>query len=211
MLKSWLKSWNCILHEPFFDQRMNSLVSWELEIFDNWMFVSLEKSYLIGKITWWSQKVKLAKMSSVACHWRKMYFVVVWFLIKFKVISSKSLWHTVSDNSSVLCLPFDITSYWTFIQFNLLVFSYISCNPESLAANAIELDNPSADKTEKGGQNSNRGWKNMSSAGAKSMPYSEPFKPVKAIAMIFFHTLHIANWWCFWKGKYSCYTLWNTL
>ncbi|KAL3518373.1 hypothetical protein ACH5RR_020962 [Cinchona calisaya] len=73
---------------------------------------------------------------------------------------------------------------------------YISCNPDSLVANAIELCTPSADKTEKGGQKNNRGWRNMSSAGlarhrAKSMPYSEPFKPVKAMAVdLFPHTPH---------------------
>ncbi|XP_027177251.1 zinc finger CCCH domain-containing protein 24 isoform X1 [Coffea eugenioides] len=73
---------------------------------------------------------------------------------------------------------------------------YISCNPESLVANAIELCTPSADKTEKGGQKNNWAWRNMSSAGlarhrAKSMPYSEPFKPVKAMAVdLFPHTPH---------------------
>ncbi|KAI8524008.1 hypothetical protein RHMOL_Rhmol13G0115900 [Rhododendron molle] len=72
---------------------------------------------------------------------------------------------------------------------------YISCNPESLVANAIELCTPSADKTEKGHKN-NRGWRNMSSAGlarhrAKSMPNSEPFQPVKAMAVdLFPHTPH---------------------
>ncbi|XP_058199004.1 zinc finger CCCH domain-containing protein 24 [Rhododendron vialii] len=72
---------------------------------------------------------------------------------------------------------------------------YISCNPESLVANAIELCTPSADKTEKG-QKNNRGWRNMSSAGlarhrAKSMPNSEPFQPVKAMAVdLFPHTPH---------------------
>ncbi|CAI9105106.1 OLC1v1003961C1 [Oldenlandia corymbosa var. corymbosa] len=73
---------------------------------------------------------------------------------------------------------------------------YISCNPESLVANAIELCTPSADKAEKVGQKNNRGWRNMSSAGlarhrAKSMPSSEPFKPVKAMAVdLFPHTPH---------------------
>ncbi|XP_034688049.1 zinc finger CCCH domain-containing protein 24 isoform X3 [Vitis riparia] len=72
---------------------------------------------------------------------------------------------------------------------------YISCNPESLVANAIELCTPSTDKTEKGNKN-NRGWRNMSSAGlarhrAKSMPNSEPFQPVKAMAVdLFPHTPH---------------------
>lgn len=73
---------------------------------------------------------------------------------------------------------------------------YISCNPESLVANAIELCTPSADKTEKGNNKNNRGWRNMSSASlarhrAKSMPNSEPFKPVKAMAVdLFPHTSH---------------------
>ncbi|CAK9174388.1 unnamed protein product [Ilex paraguariensis] len=72
---------------------------------------------------------------------------------------------------------------------------YISCNPESLVANAIELCTPSADKTEKGNKN-NRGWRNMSSASlarhrAKSMPNSEPFKPIKVMAVdLFPHTPH---------------------
>ncbi|KAI3822846.1 hypothetical protein L1987_10445 [Smallanthus sonchifolius] len=72
---------------------------------------------------------------------------------------------------------------------------YISCNPESLMANAIELCTPSTDKTEKG-NNKNRGWRNMSSAGlarqrAKSMPVSDPFQPVKAMAVdLFPHTPH---------------------
>ncbi|KAA8544035.1 hypothetical protein F0562_021788 [Nyssa sinensis] len=72
---------------------------------------------------------------------------------------------------------------------------YISCNPESLVANAIELCTPSVDKTEKGNKN-NRGWRNMSSAGlarhrAKSMPNSEPFQPIKAMAVdLFPHTPH---------------------
>lgn len=73
---------------------------------------------------------------------------------------------------------------------------YISCNPETLVANAIELCTPSVDnKAEKGNKN-NRGWRNMSSAGlarhrAKSMPNSEPFQPIKAMAVdLFPHTPH---------------------
>lgn len=73
---------------------------------------------------------------------------------------------------------------------------YISCNPESLMANAIELCTPSAaDKIEKG-NNKNRGWRNMSSASlarqrAKSMPISEHFQPIKAMAVdLFPHTPH---------------------
>ncbi|GMN24736.1 hypothetical protein TIFTF001_000677 [Ficus carica] len=72
---------------------------------------------------------------------------------------------------------------------------YISCNPESLVANAIELCTPSAEKIEKGNKN-NRGWRNMSAAGlarhrAKSMPVSESFRPVKSMAVdLFPHTVH---------------------
>ncbi|BBH04959.1 zinc finger CCCH-type family protein, partial [Prunus dulcis] len=71
---------------------------------------------------------------------------------------------------------------------------YISCNPESLVANAIELCTPSPEKIEK--NKNNRAWRNMSSAGlarhrAKSMPASEPFRPVKAMAVdLFPHTIH---------------------
>ncbi|KAG2670373.1 hypothetical protein I3760_14G082900 [Carya illinoinensis] len=72
---------------------------------------------------------------------------------------------------------------------------YISCNPDSLVANAIELCTPSPQKIEKGNKN-NRGWRSMSSAGlarhrVKSMPISEPFRPVKAMAVdLFPHTVH---------------------
>ncbi|XP_072985162.1 zinc finger CCCH domain-containing protein 24 [Typha latifolia] len=71
---------------------------------------------------------------------------------------------------------------------------YISCNPESLVANAIELCTPTADVAEK--RKGNRGWRNMSSAGlarqrTKSMPNSEPFRPVRAMAVdLFPHTPH---------------------
>lgn len=81
-------------------------------------------------------------------------------------------------------------------ELHIRFFSYISCNPESLVANAIELCTPSADITEKGNNKNNRGWRNMSSAGlarhrAKSMPNSEPFKPLKAMAVdLFPHTSH---------------------
>ncbi|XP_027346879.1 zinc finger CCCH domain-containing protein 24 isoform X2 [Abrus precatorius] len=72
---------------------------------------------------------------------------------------------------------------------------YISCNPESLVANAIELCTPSPIKVEKGNKD-NRGWRNRSSAGlarhrAKSMPISEAFQPIKAIPVdLFPHTQH---------------------
>lgn len=62
-------------------------------------------------------------------------------------------------------------------------------------SNAIELCTPSSEKNEKGNKG-NRGWRNMSSAGlarqrVKSMPVSEPFRPVKAMAVdLFPHTSH---------------------
>ncbi|XP_074572862.1 zinc finger CCCH domain-containing protein 24 isoform X2 [Curcuma longa] len=71
---------------------------------------------------------------------------------------------------------------------------YISCNPESLVANAIELCTPTADEPEKA--KGNRGWRKMSSAGlarhrTKSMPKSEPFRPVRVMAVDMFpHTPH---------------------
>ncbi|CAN4120321.1 unnamed protein product [Withania somnifera] len=72
---------------------------------------------------------------------------------------------------------------------------YISCNPESLVANAIELCTPSPDET-KGKNKNNRLWRKMNSATlarhrTKSMPNSEPFQPVKAMAVdLFPHTPH---------------------
>lgn len=72
---------------------------------------------------------------------------------------------------------------------------YISCNPESLVANAIELCTPSPVET-KGNNRNNRLWRKMSSATlarhrTKSMPSSEPFQPVKAMAVdLFPHTPH---------------------
>nr|XP_043636061.1 zinc finger CCCH domain-containing protein 24 [Erigeron canadensis] len=72
---------------------------------------------------------------------------------------------------------------------------YISCNPESLMANAIELCAPSSDNNEKGNKKG-RGWRNMSNASlalnrAKSMPNSVPFQPIKAMAVdLFPHTSH---------------------
>ncbi|KMT02077.1 hypothetical protein BVRB_9g208060 [Beta vulgaris subsp. vulgaris] len=71
---------------------------------------------------------------------------------------------------------------------------YISCNPETLVANAIELCTPLSETTEKGRKG--QGWRNMSNAGLarhrlKSMPKSEPFQPVKAMAVdLFPHTPH---------------------
>ncbi|XP_060169575.1 zinc finger CCCH domain-containing protein 24 [Lycium barbarum] len=73
---------------------------------------------------------------------------------------------------------------------------YISCKPESLVANAIELCTPSPDETEKGNNRNNPRWRKMSSAGlarhrTKSMPTSEPFQPVKAMAVdLFPHSPH---------------------
>ncbi|KAK1309351.1 Zinc finger CCCH domain-containing protein 24 [Acorus calamus] len=71
---------------------------------------------------------------------------------------------------------------------------YISCKPESLVGNAIELCTPSADKPDK--NKNNRGWRSMSATGLarhrmKSMPNSEPFKPVRVMAVdLFPHTSH---------------------
>ncbi|EOA26335.1 hypothetical protein CARUB_v10025700mg [Capsella rubella] len=72
---------------------------------------------------------------------------------------------------------------------------YISCNPETLVANAIELCTPSFDEADRGNK-TYRGNKNIGIAGlarrrAKSMPTSEPFRPVKAMAVdLFPHTDH---------------------
>ncbi|AQK42344.1 Zinc finger CCCH domain-containing protein 24 [Zea mays] len=71
---------------------------------------------------------------------------------------------------------------------------YVSCNPDSLVANAIELCTPTSEKQEK--NKGNRGWRSMSSAGlarqrTKSMPNSEPFIPKRAMAVdLFPHTPH---------------------
>lgn len=71
---------------------------------------------------------------------------------------------------------------------------YISCNPDSLVANGIELCTPTPEKQEK--NKGNRGWRSMSSAGlarqrTKSMPNSEPFIPKRAMAVdLFPHTPH---------------------
>ncbi|KAH9288297.1 hypothetical protein KI387_032414, partial [Taxus chinensis] len=72
---------------------------------------------------------------------------------------------------------------------------YISCNPETLLENAIELCTPSTEKSEKG-KGIKRGFRHMSNLGharqrAKSMPMSEAFHPVKAMAVdLFPHTPH---------------------
>ncbi|PWZ38238.1 Zinc finger CCCH domain-containing protein 24 [Zea mays] len=72
--------------------------------------------------------------------------------------------------------------------------TYISCNPDSLVANGIELCTPTPEKQEK--NKGNRGWRSMSSAGlarqrTKSMPNSEPFIPKRAMAVdLFPHTPH---------------------
>ncbi|XP_010414523.1 PREDICTED: zinc finger CCCH domain-containing protein 24-like isoform X2 [Camelina sativa] len=72
---------------------------------------------------------------------------------------------------------------------------YISCNPETLVANAIELCTPSFVEADRGNKNY-RGNKRIGIAGlarrrAQSMPTSEPFRPVKAMAVdLFPHTDH---------------------
>ncbi|KAM0900902.1 hypothetical protein ACQ4PT_020365 [Festuca glaucescens] len=71
---------------------------------------------------------------------------------------------------------------------------YISCNPDTLVANAIELCTPTSENREK--NKGHRAWRNMSSAGlarqrTKSMPSSEPFVPKRAMAVdLFPHTSH---------------------
>ncbi|KAK8970104.1 Zinc finger CCCH domain-containing protein 24 [Platanthera guangdongensis] len=88
--------------------------------------------------------------------------------------------------------PIVIKALRTHPRINRLV--YISCNPETLVANAIELCTPTADKTEKG--KGNIGWRKMSNAGlarnrVKSMPSSEAFRPIKAVGVdLFPHTPH---------------------
>ncbi|KAI3829033.1 hypothetical protein L1987_03147 [Smallanthus sonchifolius] len=70
--------------------------------------------------------------------------------------------------------------FWLF----RIVNCYISCNPESLMANAIELCTPSTEKRNK----KNKGWRSASLARqrAKSMPTSDPFQPIKAMAVDLF-------------------------
>lgn len=71
---------------------------------------------------------------------------------------------------------------------------YISCNPETLVANAIELCTPTTGIQEK--NKNNRGWRKTSIASmaryrVKYMPSSEAFRPVKAMAVDMFpHTPH---------------------
>ncbi|VVA90409.1 unnamed protein product [Arabis nemorensis] len=73
---------------------------------------------------------------------------------------------------------------------------YISCNPETLVANAIELCTPSFLEKAEQGNNGYRKQRRMGTAAsarhrAKKMPASEPFRPVKAMAVdIFPHTDH---------------------
>uniref|UniRef100_A0A1J3CEL4 Zinc finger CCCH domain-containing protein 24 n=1 Tax=Noccaea caerulescens TaxID=107243 RepID=A0A1J3CEL4_NOCCA len=73
---------------------------------------------------------------------------------------------------------------------------YISCNPETLAANAIELCTPSFENTDQGGKQGYQRQRRMGTTAlarhrAKKMPASDPFKPVKAMAVdLFPHTDH---------------------
>ena len=85
--------------------------------------------------------------------------------------------------TSLTCLPF------------VLHFSrYISCNPDTLMANAIELCTPTSGTKER--NKGHRGWRNMGSAGlarqrTKSMPSLEAFVPKRAMAVdLFPHTSH---------------------
>ncbi|KAL2613299.1 hypothetical protein R1flu_024991 [Riccia fluitans] len=74
---------------------------------------------------------------------------------------------------------------------------YISCNPQSLLANAVELCTPlnPENSTEKG-KGPGAHWKNMGGVGLarnrlKKMPPSTPFNPKKAMAVdLFPHTSH---------------------
>ncbi|CAM0908088.1 unnamed protein product [Alopecurus aequalis] len=71
---------------------------------------------------------------------------------------------------------------------------YISCNPDTLMANAIELCTPTSVNKER--NRGHRGWRNMSGASlarlrTKSMPSSEAFVPKRAMAVdLFPHTSH---------------------
>ncbi|BBN09995.1 tRNA (uracil-5-)-methyltransferase [Marchantia polymorpha subsp. ruderalis] len=73
---------------------------------------------------------------------------------------------------------------------------YISCNPQSLLANAVELCTPLSreNSTEKGSGRGN--WRGLSNVGLarnriKKMPPSTPFNPKKAMAVdLFPHTSH---------------------
>ncbi|XP_071711887.1 zinc finger CCCH domain-containing protein 24-like [Rutidosis leptorrhynchoides] len=73
---------------------------------------------------------------------------------------------------------------------------YISCNPESIMANATELCTPSSSDNNEKGNNKSQGSTHMRGASlsrhrAKSMPISEPFQPIKAMAVdLFPHTPH---------------------
>jgi len=74
-------------------------------------------------------------------------------------------------------------------------FEYISCNPESLLANAVELcmplkEGPPEKVKARGGF---RGTTNLGHARrrVKNLPASEPFHPVKSTAVdLFPHTKH---------------------
>ncbi|KAK4356393.1 hypothetical protein RND71_025364 [Anisodus tanguticus] len=107
------------------------------------------------------------------------------------------LWNlSVYALSSRWCQKFGVVIKLLRTNSRLRRLVYISCNPESLVANAIELCTPSADETEKGNNRNNLRWRKMSSAGlarhrTKSMPTSEPFRPVKAMAVdLFPHSPH---------------------
>jgi tRNA (uracil-5-)-methyltransferase len=74
---------------------------------------------------------------------------------------------------------------------------YISCNPESLLANAVELCMPLEEGTAAAEKSRSRGqFKGTTNLGharrrVKTLPASEPFRPVKAAAVDMFpHTKH---------------------
>jgi tRNA (uracil-5-)-methyltransferase len=82
-----------------------------------------------------------------------------------------------------------------FLYWIVLLCRYISCNPESLLANAVELcmplkEGPPEKVKARGGF---RGTTNLGHARrrVKNLPASEPFRPVKSTAVDHFpHTKH---------------------
>ncbi|KAH7430889.1 hypothetical protein KP509_08G019000 [Ceratopteris richardii] len=72
---------------------------------------------------------------------------------------------------------------------------YVSCNPETLLANAVELCTPSGKADEEKGSGQRGPWRlgvvGLARQRIKSMPASMPFSPVKAVAVDMFpHTPH---------------------
>lgn len=83
---------------------------------------------------------------------------------------------------------------WVLI-FVALLNSYVSCNPETLLANAVELCTPSGtgDHVKGAVQKGpcRRTVVGLARQRVKSMPVSSPFSPMKAVAVDMFpHTPH---------------------